>query len=151
MYNKNTAQNVEVYAEFMRQKRICEQQFYDKVTEKFGFNEFHMLRLVKHFNLDEDEQVKKTKNMIMVQAQEHAKREKERLFPSEELKAKIEKECKELGKNGLKQDGTFSVNYFEDFYPIILRNLYIHCNDELDELNKKRRLAVKNNDERAFN
>jgi len=51
----------------------------------------------------------------------------------------------------VKQDGTFSVNYFREFWPIVLRCLYAHCNDELDELAVRRRKAVKDNDDKVFN
>jgi hypothetical protein len=39
---------------YNRDRLIIEQQFLDRIYEKFGFDEFHMGRGIRHFKLDEE-------------------------------------------------------------------------------------------------
>lgn len=122
----------------------------DALLLEFGFDLSHLVKCSKHYKLHENEELKSFQKIVVAQKESEEKAEFEKASPPKEVIEKLVAEGKALGEPQYKQDGTMTFDYFLDTSKIVVRYTYQQTKDGLAEHAIKRREAIKNNDEEAF-
>jgi len=87
---------------------------------------------------------------VLAQKESEEKAEFERASPPKEVVEAIVAEGKKLGEPEYKQDGTMTFDYFLETSKIVVKYTMMQTKEGLAEHAIKRREAIKNNDEEAF-
>jgi hypothetical protein len=104
----------------------------------------------KHYNLENNEELKSFRKIVIAQKESEEKAEFERAQPPPEVIQQIQEEGKLLGEPQYKQDGTMTFDYFLETSKIVVRHTYMQTKQGLDEHAVARREAIKNGNEEEF-
>ena len=122
----------------------------DALVVEFGFDLQHMVKASKHFNLEENEELKSFRKLVVAQKQSEEKAEFDRAQPPPEVIEQLQKEGDVLGKPQFKQDGTMTFDFFLETSKIVVKYTYQQTKDGLEEHAVKRRAAIKAGNEEEF-
>ena len=122
----------------------------DAILVEFGFDLAHLNRASKHYKLDENEELKSFRKIVIAQKESEEKAEFDRAQPSPEVIEQLVAEGKALGNPEYKQDGTMTFDFFLQTSKIVIKYVYNQTKDGLEEHAVKRREAIKNNNEEEF-
>ena len=117
---------------------------------EFGFDLAHLNKASKHYNLEDNEEIKSFRKLVIAQKESEEKAEYERAQPPAEVIAELVKEGKALGAPQYKQDGTMTFDFFLETSKLVIKYVYNQTKDGLEEHAKKRREAIKNENEEEF-
>jgi len=84
----------------------------DAMQDKFGFDLSHLMTGVKHFDLENSEEMAKFAQLIQMQQQTEMKKILELITPNQEDRNSMTVEAINLGKPELKADETMTFDYF---------------------------------------
>jgi hypothetical protein len=122
----------------------------DALEEEFGFNLQHLAHASKHFNLEDNEELKSFRRLVIAQKESEEKAEFDRAQPPAEVIELLVAEGKVLGEPQYKQDGTMTFDYFLETNKIITKYVIKQTAEGLAEHAVKRRAAIKANNEEEF-
>ena len=122
----------------------------DALTVEFGFDLAHLARASQHFKLEENEDLKSFRKIVVAQKESEEKAEFEKAQPPKEVIDALIAEGKKLGEAQYKQDGTMTFDYFLNTSKLVIKYTYLQTKDGLDAHSVKRRQAIKDKDEEAF-
>ena len=122
----------------------------DALLVEFGFDLAHLNKASKHYNLEDNEEIKSFRKLVIAQKESEEKAEYERAQPPAEVIAELVKEGKALGAPQYKQDGTMTFDFFLETSKLVIKYVYNQTKDGLEEHAKKRREAIKNENEEEF-
>jgi len=122
----------------------------DALLLEYGFDLSHLVKCSKHFKLHENEEIKSFQRLVVAQKESEEKAEFERASPPKEVLEELLKDGKKLGEPQYKSDGTMTFDFFLDTSKIVVMYTHKQTKDGLAEHAVKRREAIKNNDEEAF-
>ena len=122
----------------------------DALMVKYGFDLSHLIRLSKHYKLEENEEVKSFRKIVIAQKESEEKAEFDRAQPPKEVVEKILKEGQALGQPQYKQDGTMTFQYFLDTMKIVVRYVQLQCREGQATFALERRAAIKAKDEELY-
>jgi len=122
----------------------------DALTVEFGFDLAHLARASQHFKLEENEDLKSFRKIVVAQKESEEKAEFEKAQPPKEVIDKLLAEGKKLGEAQYKQDGTMTFDYFLNTSKLVIKYTYLQTKDGLEAHSVKRRQAIKDKDEEAF-
>ena len=122
----------------------------DAILVEFGFDLAHLNRASKHYKLDENEELKSFRKIVIAQKESEEKAEFDRAQPGPEVIEQLVAEGKALGNPEYKQDGTMTFDFFLQTSKIVIKYVYNQTKDGLEEHAVKRREAIKNNNEEEF-
>ena len=122
----------------------------DALTQEFGFDLSHLARSSKHYNLEQNEELRSFRKIVIAQKESEEKAEFERAQPPAEIVAALVEEGKVIGEPQYKQDGTMTFDYFLETSKIVVKYTYNQTKDGLAEHAIKRREAIRNGNEDEF-
>lgn len=122
----------------------------DALTVEFGFDLAHLAKASTHYNLEQNEELKSFRKIVVAQKESEEKAEFDKAQPPKEIIDKLIAEGKKLGEAQYKQDGTMTFDYFLETSKLVIKYTYLQTKDGLDAHQIKRREAIKNKDEEAF-
>lgn len=122
----------------------------DALTMEFGFDLAHLAKASRHFNLENNDELKSFRRIVIAQKESEEKAEFHRAQPTKAIVSKIIEEGKLLGEPQYKQDGTMTFDYFLETSKIVVKYTYIQTKEGLDEHAIKRRAAIAANNEEEF-
>merc|ERR1712060_842552 len=122
----------------------------DALTQEFGFDLSHLARASKHYNLEQNEELRSFRKIVIAQKESEEKAEFERAQPPAEVVAALVEEGKVIGEPQYKQDGTMTFDYFLETSKIVVKYTYNQTKDGLAEHAVKRREAIRNGNEDEF-
>ena len=93
----------------------------DALVVKYGFDLSHLVRCSKHYKLEDNQELKSFRKIVIAQKESEEKQEFERAQPPKEVIDQIIKEGMALGQPEYKQDGTMTFQYFLDSMKIVVR------------------------------
>lgn len=122
----------------------------DALEEEFGFNLQHLTQASKHYNLEENEELKSFRRLVIAQKESEEKAEFERAQPPQEIIDALVEEGKQLGEPEYKKDGTMTFDFFLETNKIITKYVIKQTRQGLAEHAVKRRAAIKAGNEEEF-
>ena len=122
----------------------------DALMVQFGFDLAHLAKASNHFKLEENEELKSFRKIVVAQKESEEKAEFEKAQPPKEVIEKLIAEGKALGEAQYKQDGTMTFDYFLETSKIVVKYTFLQTKEGLEEHQKKRRQAIKDKDEEQF-
>jgi len=122
----------------------------DALQLEFGFDLTYLAQASKHHNLEENEELKSFRKIVVAQKESEEKAEFERAQPPKEVVDAIVEEGKKLGDPQYKNDGTMTFDYFLQTSKIVIKYTILQTKDGLAEHAVKRREAIAKNDEEGF-
>jgi len=122
----------------------------DALVVEFGFDLAHLAKASKHYNLENNEELKSFRRIVIAQKESEEKAEFERAQPSQEVITQIQEEGKVLGEPQYKQDGTMTFDYFLETSKIVVKHTYLQTKDGLEEHAVERRAAIRDGKEEEF-
>lgn len=122
----------------------------DALLLEFGFDLSHLVKSSKHFKLHENKEILSFQKLVVAQKESEEKAEFEKASPPKEVIDALIEEGKKLGNPEYKNDGTMTFDFFLETSKIVVRYTHAQTKDGLAIHSIKRREAIKNNDEEAF-
>jgi len=122
----------------------------DALLIEFGFDLAHLAKASKHYNLENNEELKSFRRIVIAQKESEEKAEFARAQPPKEIVEKLIEEGKKLGDPQYKQDGTMTFDYFLETSKIVVKYTYIQTKEGLEEHAIKRRAAIAAKNEEEF-
>ena len=122
----------------------------DALQVEFGFDLAHLAKCSNHYKLEENEELKSFRKIVVAQKESEEKAEFEKAQPPKEVIDKLLAEGKALGEAQYKQDGTMTFDYFLETSKLVVKYTFLQTKDGLEEHQKKRRQAIKDKDEEMF-
>jgi hypothetical protein len=122
----------------------------DALEVEHSFNLQHLAHASKHYNLDENEELKSFRRLVIAQKESEEKAEFDRAQPPPELVEQLVEDGKALGEPQYKQDGTMTFDFFLETNKIITKYVILQTKDGLVEHAVKRRAAIKAGNEEEF-
>lgn len=122
----------------------------DAITVEFGFDLAHLAKASKHFNLENNDELKSFRRIVIAQKESEEKQEFERAQPPAEVIQQIQEEGKQLGEPQYKQDGTMTFDYFLATSKIVVKYTFLQTKDGLEEHAVERREAIRQGKEEEF-
>jgi len=122
----------------------------DALTIEFGFDLAHLAKSSKHFNLENNDELKSFRRIVIAQKESEEKAEFDRAQPPANVIGMIQEEGKLLGEPQYKQDGTMTFDYFLETSKIVVKHTYNQTKDGLDEHAVARRAAIAEGKEELF-
>jgi hypothetical protein len=92
----------------------------DALMVKYNFDLSQLVRCSKHFKLEENEELKSFRKIVIAQKESEEKAEFDRAQPPKEVVDKIIADGLALGQPEYKQDGTMTFQYFLDTMKIVV-------------------------------
>ena len=122
----------------------------DALQVEFGFDLAHLAKSSNHYKLEENEELKSFRKIVVAQKESEEKAEFEKAQPPKEVIDKLVAEGKALGDAQYKQDGTMTFDFFLETSKLVVKYTFLQTKDGLEEHQKKRRQAIKDKDEEQF-
>ena len=122
----------------------------DALTVEFGFDLAHLAKASTHYKLEENEDLKSFRKIVVAQKESEEKAEFEKAQPPKEVIDALIAEGKKLGEAQYKQDGTMTFDFFLQTSKLVIKYTYLQTKDGLEAHSVKRRQAIKDKDEEAF-
>ena len=122
----------------------------DALFEEYGFDLSHLTYASQHYNLDENEEIKSFRKIVIAQKESEEKAEFERAQPPKEVIDALIAEGKALGDPQFKQDGTMTFDYFLETSKIVVKYTIQQTKDGIEEHSVARRKAIADGDEEKF-
>lgn len=122
----------------------------DALVIEYGFDLAHLAKASKHYNLEQNEELKSFRKIVIAQKESEEKAEFDRAQPPKEVVDQIIAEGKLLGEPQYKQDGTMTFDYFLETSKIVVKYTYMQTKDGLAEHATKRRAAIAAGNEEEF-
>jgi len=114
----------------------------DALEVEFEFNLQHLTHASKHFNLEDNEELKSFRRLVIAQKESEEKAEFDRAQPPANVIGMIQEEGKLLGEPQYKQDGTMTFDYFLETSKIVVKHTYNQTKVGLEEHAIARRAAI---------
>jgi len=114
----------------------------DAITIEFGFDLAHLAKASKHYNLENNEELKSFRKIVIAQKESEEKAEFDRAQPPQEVIQLIQEEGKLLGEPQYKQDGTMTFDFFLETSKIVVKHTYNQTKAGLEEHAVARRAAI---------
>ena len=111
----------------------------DALMVEFGFDLAHLAKASNHFKLEENEELKSFRKIVVAQKESEEKAEFEKAQPPKEVIEKLIAEGKKLGEAQYKQDGTMTFDYFLETSKLVVKYTFLQTKEGLEEHQKKRR------------
>ena len=96
----------------------------DALVVEFGFDLAHLAKASKHYELENNEELKGFRKLVIAQKESEERAEYERAQPPPDVIERIKEEGKQLGEPQYKQDGTMTFDYFLETSKIVVK--YTH-------------------------
>ena len=96
----------------------------DALLEEYGFDLAHLAKASKHYNLENNEELKSFRRLVIAQKESEEKKEFERAQPPQAVIDQLIQEGRMLGDPQYKQDGTMTFDYFLETSKIVVK--YTH-------------------------
>lgn len=93
----------------------------DALTEEFGFDLSHLTYASQHFKLEDNEEIKSFRKIVIAQKESEEKAEFDRAMPPKEVIDALIEEGKTLGEPEYKSDGTMTFDYFLNTSKIVIK------------------------------
>jgi len=122
----------------------------DALEVEFEFNLQHLTHASKHFNLEDNEELKSFRRLVIAQKESEEKAEFDRAQPPAMIIEQVIYDGKKLGEPQYKQDGTMTFDFFLETNKIIAKYVVIQTREGLAEHATKRRAAIAAGDEELF-
>jgi len=122
----------------------------DALELTFGFDLNHLIVATQRFNLEENEELKSFRNLVIAQKQTEDQAMQNMGKLDDEMIAAIVNDGKALGEPQYKQDGTMTFEFFLESSKVCLKYVQLRCGHSQDELVVLRRQALEEGDERKF-
>lgn len=122
----------------------------DALVVEFGFDLAHLAKASKHFELENNEELKSFRKLVVAQKESEEKKEFERAQPPPERIAQIQEEGKALGEPQYKQDGTMTFDFFLETSKIVVKHTSEMTKAGLEEHAVERRQAIRDGKEEEF-
>jgi len=122
----------------------------DALLVEFGFDISHLTYASQHFHLEENEEIKSFRKIVIAQKESEEKAEFDRAKPPQEVIDALIKEGEALGEPQYKSDGTMTFDYFLQTAKIALKYTIMQTKDGLKEHADTRRKAISEKDEELF-
>ena len=122
----------------------------DALLIEFGFDLGHLAKASKHYNLENNEELKSFRKLVVAQKESEEKAEFERAQPPPAVIEALVKEGKLLGEPQYKQDGTMTFDYFLETSKIVVKYTHQQTAQGLAEHSVKRRAAIAAGNEEEF-
>lgn len=122
----------------------------DALTVEFGFDLAHLAKSSQHFKLEDNEELKGFRKIVVAQKESEEKAEFEKAQPPKEVIEALIADGKGLGEAQYKQDGTMTFDYFLETSKLVVKYTYLQTKEGLELHAVKRREAIKNKDEESF-
>jgi len=122
----------------------------DAILLEFGFDLAHLAKASRHYNLEENEELKSFRKLVIAQKESEEKAEFERAQPPPAVIEALVKEGKLLGEPQYKQDGTMTFDYFLETSKIVVKYTHQQTAAGLAEHSIKRRAAIAAGNEEEF-
>ena len=119
----------------------------DALMEEFGFDLSHLTYASQHYKLEDNEEIKSFRKIVIAQKESEEKAEFERAQPPQEVIDKFIEEGKALGEPQYKSDGTMTFDYFLETSKIVIKYTILQTRDGLLEHQEARRKAIADKDE----
>ena len=97
----------------------------DALMVQFGFDLAHLAKASNHFKLEENEELKSFRKIVVAQKESEEKAEFEKAQPPKEVIEKLIAEGKALGEAQYKQDGTMTFDYFLETSKIVVKYTFL--------------------------
>ena len=122
----------------------------DALQVEFGFDLAHLAKASKHYSLENNEELKSFRKIVIAQKESEERAEFERAQPPPDVIQKIQQEGKALGEPQYKQDGTMTFQYFLETSKIVVKYTFLQTKQGLEEHAVARREAIRNGNEEEF-
>lgn len=122
----------------------------DALEIEFGFDLSHLAKCSRHYKLEENEELKSFRKIVVAQKQSEEKAEMDRAKPPQDQIDKLIEEGRALGPPQYKQDGTMTFEYFMNTSKIVVKYMTAHTKQGMAEHQVERRAAIKAGDEELF-
>jgi len=122
----------------------------DSLEVEFGFNLQHLTHASKHFNLENNEELKSFRRLVIAQKESEEKAEFDRAQPAPQVIEALVAEGKKLGEPEYKQDGTMTFDFFLETNKLITKAVIEQTRSGLEEHSSKRRAAIAAGNEEEF-
>lgn len=111
----------------------------DAILIEFGFDLAHLAKCSKHYSLEDNEELKSFRKLVIAQKESEERAEFDRAQPPPEVIEALIKEGKLLGEPQYKQDGTMTFDYFLETSKIVVKYTHQQTAAGLAEHSVKRR------------
>jgi hypothetical protein len=122
----------------------------DALTEEFGFDLSHLTYASQHFKLEDNEEIKSFRKLVIAQKESEEKAEFDRAMPPKEVIDALIEEGKTLGEPEYKSDGTMTFDYFLSTSKIVIKYTINQTQEGLMDHQEIRRKAIADGDEEQF-
>jgi len=122
----------------------------DAIFIEFSFDLAHLAKCSKHYNLENNEELKSFRKIVIAQKESEEKAEFERAQPPPEVVEALLKEAKVLGEPQYKQDGTMTFDFFLETSKLVVKYTHMQTAEGLAEHAIKRRAAIAAGSEDEF-
>jgi len=122
----------------------------DALTLEFGFDLAHLSKCSRHFKMENNEELKSFRKIVIAQKESEEKAEFDAAQPPKEVIDALIAEGKKLGEPQYKQDGTMTFDYFLETSKIVVKYTFQQTKDGLAEHAVKRRAAIAEGNEDEF-
>ena len=122
----------------------------DALTVEHGFDLTHLTYASQHYKLEENEEIKSFRKIVIAQKESEEKAEFDRAQPPKEVVEELIAEGKALGEPQYKQDGTMTFDYFLETSKIVIKYTIQQTQAGLAEHAVKRREAIAEGKEEVF-
>lgn len=115
----------------------------EQLYDEFGIDINHLEQGIEHYKLAEDEDIKKFKDLILLQMKTNQEKMIAQCTMPPEMQAELIQEADELGKPAIKADQTLTFDYYLDSQKIIRKYLTRFMEPMIVEQATKRRALLK--------
>ncbi|MCP4668809.1 MAG: hypothetical protein GY849_20925 [Deltaproteobacteria bacterium] len=122
----------------------------DALTVEYGFDLAYLTQASRHYNLENNEELKSFRKLVIAQKESEEKAEFDRAQPPQEIIDALVADGKLIGEPQYKQDGTMTFDYFLETSKIVTRYTMKQTQAGLAEQAILRRAAIKANNEEEF-
>jgi len=122
----------------------------DALVIEFGFDLAHLAKSSRHYNLENNEDLKGFRRLVIAQKESEEKAEFERAQPSASIVSSLIAEGQLLGEPQYKKDGTMTFDYFLETSKVVIKYTHEQTAEGLAEHAIKRRAAIAAGNEEEF-
>lgn len=122
----------------------------DALMEEYGFDLTQLTYASQHFNLDQNEEIKSFRKIVIAQKESEEKAEFDKASPPKEVIDALVEEGRVLGEPQYKSDGTMTFDYFLNTSKIVIKYTINQTKAGLEAHQVERRKAIASGDEEKF-
>jgi len=122
----------------------------DALVEEFGFDLAHLAKSSKHYQLENNHELKSFRRIVISQKESEEKAEFEKAQPPADVVAMLCEEGSKIGEPQYKKDGTMTFDYFLETSKIVVKYTHMQTAEGLAEHATKRRAAIAAGNEEEF-